>query len=184
MKVKVGVSNRHVHLTKEDFKILFGVDKLTKRNDLSQPGEFACNETVTLLTAKNKIENVRILGPFRIYTQVEVSKTDARILGINPPIRDSGDLEGASNVTLIGPNGQIDRNSCTIATRHIHITKELKEQYHLKDKVKVKILSEKPAILEEVHVKTSDHYLFELHLDTDDANANLVNQGDEAEIIC
>ena len=183
MKVKVGISNRHVHLTKEDYKILFNKETLTLRNNLTQPEQFAACETVAIKTEKNIINNVRIIGPFRSYSQVEISKTDARTLGINPPIRDSGDLSDASNITILGPCGQIRKKCCIIATRHIHISKEEKEKYNLNDKVKIKINSEKPTILEEVSLKVGENYNFELHLDTDDANAAFISQGQEVEII-
>ena len=183
MKINVGISNRHVHLTKEDFQILFDKEELTKRNDLTQPKEFASNEIVTLETSKNKIEKVRVLGPFRNYTQVEISKTDSIKLGLNPPVRNSGDLNGAESITIIGPNGKIERKSCIIATRHIHITPEEKEKLGLGDIVKVKIPGEKGATLDNVHVKANPNYKYELHLDTDDANANLIKQNDEVEII-
>lgn len=183
MKVKIGISNRHVHLTKEDYKILFNKDELTLRNKLSQIGEFAANETVTLKTNKNQIENVRIIGPFRPYTQVELARTDAIRLGLNPPIRDSGELEDAEVITIAVGDKEITRKACILAERHIHITPEQKKKYRLKDKVKVKIGGEKGAILYNVHVKASDLYTYELHLDTDDANGNLANSGDYAEII-
>ena len=109
MKVSIGVSNRHVHLTREHFKILFGEGKeLEKRNDLTQPGQFASTSIVTIKTDKSEIENVRVLGPFRAYTQVEISKTDDYKLGLNPPIRDSGNLKGSSPITIIGPSGVVD----------------------------------------------------------------------------
>lgn len=183
MKINVGISNRHVHLTEDDFKILFNQDELTKRNDLSQPGEFASNEIVTIATPKSKIEKVRVLGPLRNYTQVEISKTDSIKLGINPPVRNSGDLNDAETITIIGPNGKIERKSCIIATRHIHITKEEKERLGLNDIVKIKISSEKGATLENVYVKDHPNYKYELHLDTDDANSNFLKQNDEVEII-
>lgn len=181
MKLKVGVSNRHIHLKQEDLDILFG-SELTKRNDLTQPNQFAANETLTIKTDKDEIKNVRVLGPVRNYTQIEISKTDAYKLGLNPPVRSSGDLEGSEVVTLIGPNGSIKTNGCIIADRHIHITNTDKEKYNLSDKVKVKIDGEKKGVIE-VNVKTSSEAYFELHLDTDDANAFLLKNGDEVEII-
>lgn len=102
MKVKVGVSNRHVHLSEKDLKTLFGEDyKLTILKNLTQPGQYACTETVTIETEKNSIQKVRVLGPVRNYTQVEISKTDSYTLGLNPPIRDSGNLENSCGITLI-----------------------------------------------------------------------------------
>lgn len=181
MKVTVGVSNRHIHLKQEDLDILFGCE-LTKRNDLNQPNQFASNEVLTIKTDKDEIKNVRVLGPVRNYTQIEISKTDAYKLGINPPVRTSGDLENSEEITLIGPNGSIKTNGCIIADRHIHMTKTDKEKYNLSSAVKVKIDGEKKGIIE-VNIKTSDEAFFELHLDTDDANAFLLKNGDEVEII-
>ena len=185
MKIKVGVSNRHVHLNNEDYKILFGDIPLTKRNDLTQPGMYACNETVTIKGEKREYNNVRVLGPLRNYTQVEVSKTDCYYLGVDPPVRNSGDLEGAGMITIIGPKGEITKEAAIIAARHIHVDKKIREEYHLEDVniVRVKINGEKGGIIEKVHLKDSDEAFFELHLDTDDANAFLLKQGDEVEIL-
>lgn len=181
MKIKVGVSNRHIHLKQEDLDILFG-HSLSKRNDLKQPNQFASNETLTIKTDKSEINNVRVLGPVRSYTQIEISKTDAYKLGINPPVRNSGDLVNSEIVTLIGPNGSIKTNGCIIANRHIHITKKDKLKFNLPDKVLVKIEGEKKGVIE-VEVKESDEAYLELHLDTDDANAFLLNNDDEVDIL-
>ena len=185
MKINVGVSNHHVHLNNEDYGILFGNIPLTKRNDLNQPGMFASDLTVTIKGPKRSIENVRVLGPNRSYTQVEVSKTDAYSLGINPPIRTSGDLVGASEITVIGPNGEITKNVAIIADRHIHVDKRIREEKGLVgvEKVRVKISGEKGGIIDNVYLKDSEEAYFELHLDTDDANAHLLKQDDEVEII-
>lgn len=187
MEVKVGVSNRHVHLCERDFKILFGEDcNLEVKKMLVQPGQFASNCLVTIKTEKSEISNVRVLGPVRSYTQVEVSKTDAFKLGINPPIRDSGDLKGSTGVTLIGPNGSIDLSEgCIIANRHIHITPSEVSKLGLDGvkSVKVKLPGEKGGILYNVFLKVDNNYAFELHIDTDDANAHLINTGDIVEII-
>ncbi len=181
MKITVGVSNRHIHLTQNDLDILFGKE-LTKSKDLKQPGQFASNEFVTIKTIKSEITNVRVLGPVRDYTQVEISKTDAYKLGINPPVRSSGNLKDAETVTLIGPNGTIVTNSCIIADRHIHITYDEKQKYNIPDKVNIKINGEKKGIIE-VNVKPSQEAFFELHLDTDDANAFLLKNDDEVEML-
>lgn len=185
MKVNVGVSNRHVHLTDDDYKLLFGDIPLTKRNDLTQPNTFASELTVSLTSPKRSIENVRVLGPNRTYTQVEISKTDAYFLGIDPPVRNSGDLDGASEITINGPKGSITRNSAIIASRHIHVDKKIREEHFLEgiEKVSVKIGGEKSGIINNVYLKDSDEAYFELHLDTDDANSHLLKQGDEVEII-
>lgn len=185
MKIGVGISNRHVHLCEEDYKLLFGDMPLTKRNDLTQPGMYATNETVSIKGSKREITNVRVLGPLRSYTQVEVSKTDAYTLGVDPPVRNSGDLVGAYPITIIGPCGEIERNACIIATRHIHVDKKIREEHHLEgiEKVSVRIHGEKGGIIDNVYLKDSEEAFFELHLDTDDGNAHLLNQGDEVEIL-
>ena len=125
MQVILGVSNRHVHLKEEDYKILFGDEPLNKVKDLRQPGQFASDKLVTIKNGDREINHVRVLGPIRNYTQVEISKTDAYTLKLNPPIRTSGDLEGSSPITIIGPKGEIDlKEGCILANRHIHISPE------------------------------------------------------------
>ena len=186
MKVGIGVSARHVHVTKEDVKELFGEGyELTKKVDLSQPGQFACEEQVVLKGPKGTFERVRILGPERSKTQVEVSKTDTFKLGINPPVRNSGDLDDAVEITIIGPKGEITRNAAIIAARHLHIDPKTAEELHLNndDFVKVRVGGEKPGLLEHVYVRVSEKFVYEVHLDTDDANAFMIKQGDEAELI-
>lgn len=187
MKVTVGVSARHVHLSKDDLDFLFGEGYvLTKKNDLKQKGQYSCEEVVTIKTDKAKFENVRVLGPIRDYTQIEISKTDAYKLGINPPIRTSGDLDGSSAIKILGPNGLLIKNcGCILATRHIHINREDMEKYGFKEdeKVMLKVEGKKGGILDNVTFKVSDDATFEVHLDTDDANAFLIQNGDEVEII-
>lgn len=184
MKVVVGISNHHVHLTKEDMETLFGKGfMLEKKQDLKQPHNYASTSVVTIKTDKSQIENVRVLGELRDYTQVEISKTDAVRLGINPPIRESGDIENSSVVTIIGPVGEIKKACCILAQRHIHITKELKEKYHLKDVVSLKVSGQKGGILDNVYLKVSKNAYFECHLDTDEGNAFFLKTGDEVEII-
>ena len=187
MKVNVGVSNRHVHLKQEDFNSLFGSDqKFEKLKDLSQPGEYASILKLNIKTDKDIIEEVRVIGPIRKYTQVEISKTDAFKLGINPPIRNSGDVVASTGITLIGPKGTVElEEGCIIANRHIHINSEEAQKRGLvgKTKVRVNINGPKGGILNNVMLKNSDNYIFELHIDTDDANAHLIKQGDMVEII-
>ncbi len=187
MKVTVGISNRHVHLTKEDLATLFGDDyELEVVRPINQPGQFASNSFVTVKTEKSEIEHVRVLGPVRAYTQVEISMTDAYKLGVRPPIRDSGDLEGSSPVTLIGPKGELHLDKGLIlADRHIHITPKQKEMYGFKDVdyVSVAIPGEKGGIINNVRLKVLEKSYFEIHLDTDDANAFLLHDGDIVEII-
>lgn len=185
IKTTVGVSNRHVHLSEADFKALFGDTTLTKLRDINQIGQFAANEVVCIKTDRNKIEKVRIIGPLRSYTQVEISKTDAYQLGINPPIRKSGDIKDSESITIVGPKGQITiQEGCIIANRHVHFTKEMATEFNLVDdqKILVKINTEKSGIIE-AFVKISDDAYFELHLDTDDANAFLLKNNDEVDLV-
>ena len=186
MKVNIGVSRRHVHLTKEDVKILFGDGyELTKFRDLSQPGQYACNEKVILKGERGSIPDVRVLGPERDKTQAEVTKTDCYRFGINAPVRNSGDLDDASEITIIGPKGEITKNAAIIAARHLHINPTDAKKLGIIDKkfVTLKVGGEKPGILENVYVRVSESFVYEVHLDTDDANAFLIEQNDEGEII-
>lgn len=187
MKVSVGVSNRHVHLKEADLKILFGEDAvLHELKPIHQPTQFASKETVTIQTEKSQIENVRVMGPIRSYTQVEISQTDAYKLGIQPPIRDSGDLEGSHPITIIGPAGTIQlQNGCILANRHIHITPKQMKLYGLEGltQVHIQIGGEKGGMLSQVFLKVSDDAYFELHLDTDDANAFQIKNGDIVTIL-
>ena len=185
MEVILGVSNRHVHLTEEDYKILFGDEELGVVKELVQPGQFSSDKKVAIKTEKRTIDNVRLLGPLRSYTQVEVSKTDSFALGINPPIRNSGDLEGAEVVTIVGPNGEVSKPCCILANRHLHISPRQREEFGLVgiDKVKVKVNSEKTTIFEDVFVRESPDFTLEVHLDTDDGNGSLGKTGDMVEII-
>lgn len=187
MEVKIGISNRHVHLCKNDLEILFGNGyELKIDRELSQPGEFASTDRVTIKSDKGEISNVRILGPIRNYSQVEISKTDAIKLRLNPPVRESGDLIDSSPITIVGPCGEVYLNEgCIIASRHIHLTNKDVLEYGLQgiEKVSIKILGEKGGTLDNVSLKVNDNYAFELHLDTDDANAHLIKQGDSGIII-
>lgn len=180
MKVQVGVSNRHVHLTKEHLEILFGKDlELQNIKKLNQPTQFASNSFVTIKTDKSEIKGVRVIGELRSYSQVEISRTDAYTLGLNPPICESGNLENASPITLVGPVGELYlEKGCIIADRHIHITPKQKELYDLNDTVNVLVNGDKGGIMFNVHLKVDEQSFFELHLDTDDANAFGLKQGD------
>lgn len=179
MEIKVGISNRHVHLTKEDVEILFGEGyELTIRNYLDQPGQFATEETVALKTPKNIKEFVRIVGPVREYTQVEILETDKESFGLNPPIRNSKDLEGSEDITIVGPKGEISKkNVCIIANRHIHINTREAKDFHEDEIVKVKV---NDTILDSVHVKIDDSFSLALHINKDDAEKNNIKSGDIA----
>lgn len=187
MEVKIGVSNRHIHLTQEHLELLYGKNfELEVKNELVQPGQFASTSTLTIKTEKSEIPNVRVLGPVRKYTQIEISKTDAFKLGLNPPIRESGDLKGSAPIELIGPNGSIKlEEGCIIANRHIHISKDMVHELGLDgvEKVSVRLEGEKGGIIDNVFLKIAENSVLEMHLDTDDANAHLVNQGDIGIII-
>ena len=186
MKIILGVSNRHVHLNKEDYFTLFGDEPMNKVKDLRQPGQFASDKFVTIKNGDRTIEHVRILGPIRNYTQVEISKTDAYTLKLNPPIRQSGDLENSSPITIVGPKGELNlEKGCILANRHIHISPEEVKKYNLEGvkKVKVKVDGEKGGILNNVYLKVQEPSLLEMHIDTDEGNAFGIKTGDELEII-
>lgn len=186
MQVKVGVSNRHIHLSKKDIELLFGKGyEFKKVKDLTQDGNYACLEVVTIKNKNKEIKEVRIVGPSREKTQLEISKTDSYYLGINPPYRDSGDLDDAAQITIKGPNGSIKRKAAIIANRHIHMNNEEAKELGFKngDIVKVKLSGIKGGILDNVHIKIKDNYKLELHLDLDDANAHFAVNGDIAEIL-
>lgn len=174
-KILVETSARHVHLTEEHIEILFGKGHtLTKKKDLSQPGQFACEERVKLVGPKKEIANVSILGPARSASQVEVSFTDARTLGITAPVRESGDIAGTPGVKIVGPEGEIDlTEGVIVAKRHIHLTPEAAEQYGVKDKeiVSVKIDSDRSVVFGDVVIRVSPKFAPAMHIDTDEANA-------------
>lgn len=186
MKVILGISNRHVHLTEETYKKIFGTEPLNIVKKLKQPGQFASDKFVTIKNGNKEISHVRVLGPFRNYNQIEISRTDSYTLKINPPIRDSGDIEGSSPITLKTEKGEINLDKgCIIATRHIHITPEEMKLYNFQGKkeVKIRVKGEKGGILDNVKLKVAEASSFELHLDTDDGNAFGLKTGDELEII-
>lgn len=186
MKVTIGVSNRHVHLTKEDFEILFGKDaSLTKYKDINQPGQYACCERVDIISDNSTLTGLRILGPFRKYTQVELSKTDCRSLKIDAPVRLSGELDNAGVVTIVGPKGEVKKSCAIIADRHIHVTKRDRDRLNLNgiDEVKVRVNTPKGGEFFSVKVRESEESFYEMHIDTDDANSFLIDNGQEGEII-
>ena len=187
MEINIGVSNRHVHLTEQDFKHLFGEEAtLEVVKKLTQPGEFASNLFVTLKTEKSSIERVRVLGPIRKYTQIEISKTDAFKLGLNPPVRDSGDIKGSEAIVLVGTVGELKKEEgCIIASRHIHATTKEAKEYGFDESKKylVRVGGIKGGILGNVSVKISDNYAYEMHIDTDDANAHFIGKDNNVGII-
>ena len=181
--VTVAISNRHVHLTKETYEQLFD-EPISIKKPLNQIGEYASMQTLTIKTPKSSIENVRVLGPFRKYDQVEISRNDAYKLGINPPVRQSGDLEDSETITLVGPKGEVTlNNACIQAERHVHMNESKAAELGLKneDLVKLKINTDKGGIME-AFVKISPNGFYEVHIDTDDANCFLLRTGDEVEL--
>ncbi|TWH49132.1 phosphate propanoyltransferase [Sporomusa sp. KB1] len=185
--IPVGVSARHVHVTREHLAILFGEGyQLTVKKPLSQPGQFASEEQVDLITEKGSFKKVRILGPERPQTQVEISLTDALKLGIKPPVRDSGNLKGSPGLTIVGPKGQVTIEEGVIAAcRHIHMTKADAAELGLKDKdiVKIAFGGERSLIFDQVLIRVSDNYKLDCHLDTDEANAAKIGNSDTVELL-
>jgi putative phosphotransacetylase len=184
-KIPLGVSNRHIHLREASFKLLFGADAQPELfRELYQPGEFALKQTCIIVGPKMKpIHSVRILGPFRNYDQVEVSFTDAISLGIDPPVRDSGDLCGAAPITIVGPTGSLVlREGAIIAGRHVHMTNRDAAALGVNPGqfITIKIPGVKTTIYDKVLVRTNDGWKLQLHLDTDDANAAHVVCNQEA----
>lgn len=187
-EVMVETSARHVHLSKEHIEILFGKGaELTKKRELSQPGQFACEERVNVVGEKKSIPNVIVLGPARAQTQVEVSLTDARTLGVAAPVRESGDLSGSGSCRLIGPCGEVELSEGVIAAkRHIHLDPAAAEKFGVEDKqtVFVKIKSEeRTTIFGDVVVRVSPKFAPAMHIDTDEANAAGVTAATAGEII-
>ena len=186
--IPVGVSGRHMHLTREVMEQLFGTGyDLTKLRDLSQPGEFAANETVTIVgPSGHAIEKVRVLGPARRYTQLELARSDGIRLGLELPIRKTGDVAGTPGLTVVGPRGTVVLAEGAIrATRHIHMTVADGERLGLADGqvLKVKVGGPAGLTLDNVVVRVSDRYALDFHLDTDDANAAGLQTGDLVEIL-
>lgn len=186
-QVPVGVSNRHVHLSQEALERLFGPGyQLTKMKDLSQPGQFAAVETVTLVGPKRTMEGVRILGPARSLTQVEISRTDGFFLGVHPPVRLSGDIKGTPGITIVGPKGQITIDEGVIvAARHIHMTPADAEQFGVKDGELVSVVAEtaRPVIFRDVVIRVREDFALDFHIDIDEGNAAFLNTGDVATVV-
>lgn len=187
--VPIGVSNRHIHLTREHLDILFGKDyELTKAKDLSQPGQFAANETVTIIgPSLRPIEKVRVLGPLRKASQVEISMTDSYVLKVKPPVRESGNIAGSSPITLVGPKGVVTLSEgCIIANRHIHMSPKDAERYGIKDgdTVNVSVLGKgKRTLWYDVQIRVNKDFVLEMHVDTDDANAAGIGNGSLVSIV-
>lgn len=186
--VLIETSARHVHVSRRVLNILFGEGyELTHKKDLSQPGQFACEERVQVIGPKNSFPAVSILGPVRPETQVELSAGDARAIGVKAPIRESGDLKGSAGCKLVGPKGEVElEDGVIIAKRHIHATPEDAEKYGLADKqiVSVKVdTPERSLIFGDVVVRVSKNYALAMHIDTDESNAAGCTPGLMGEIL-
>ena len=185
--IKLEVSARHIHLTQEAVETLFGAGHtLTPKKELSQPGQFACEERVTIVGPKKNIERVSVLGPVRSACQVELAKSDCFALGIMGPIRESGDIEGTPGVELITETGSLILDKgLIVAKRHIHMTPEDANEFGVKDKdiVSVEVDSEgRKLIFGDVVVRVSDKFSLAMHIDTDEGNAANVGNGDGTKI--
>ena len=183
--VELEASGRHVHVTQDQAKQLFG-HSLTAKRPLSQPGQYLANERLTVIGPKGEFQNVAVLGPERKEAQVEISLTDGRVLGIEPPIRASGDVAGSPGVTLVGPRGTVKLHQGVIAAqRHIHMTPEDASRMGVNDKqvVKLQTFTKRPLIFEDVLVRVSGDYATFAHLDYDEANACGFAAGDLGRIL-
>ena len=186
--IPVGISNRHIHLTREHVDVLFGKGyQLNKIKDLSQPGQFACKEQLTIVgPSMRAIEGVRVLGPERKASQVEISRTDSYVLKIKPPVRESGDIAGSAPITIIGPKGIVTlKEGCIIANRHIHMSEEEGKAFGVKDNeyVDVELSGERRSLFYDVQIRVHKDFRLEMHIDTDDANAAGVGNGFKAKLI-
>lgn len=186
-QLPIALSNRHIHVSQKDVDILFGKDyQLTKLKDLSQPGQYACEEKVDVEGPKGTIKGVRILGPVRPDTQLEISMTDAFQLGVKGELRNSGDIDGTPGAKLIGPKGEVEMDKGVIvAARHIHMHTEDAEKFNVKDKELVSIKTEGPRglVFNNVLVRVSDSFKLEMHVDMEEGNAAAVRNGDLVELI-
>jgi len=187
--IPVGVSNRHLHLTQEHWDILFGKGTQPRKfRQVVQPGFWAAYETVAVEGPKGRLENVRLVAPHRSKTQIEISKTDAQALGIKPPVRDSGRLEGSAGIKVIGPAGTFElKEGVILARRHIHFAPEEAKDFGVKEgdtvRVRAGIGGDRELVFEKVLCRISDKFKLEFHLDTDEANASLVRTGDSVNIV-
>lgn len=186
--IPIEASAKHVHLSQKDVEALFGAGhQLTFDRELSQPGQFLAKERVMLIGPKGVIERVAVLGPARDQTQVEISITDSRVLGLEAKLRESGQLEGTKGI-VISANGNVVKalNGLIAAKRHIHMTSKDAERLNVKDKqiVSVKVYSDRPVILEDVVVRVNDNYALAMHIDFDEANACALTKGVKGEIVC
>ncbi len=186
--VPVGVSNRHIHLTKADVETLFGAGyELTPLKDLSQPGQYACKEVLTIIgPSMRPIENVRVLGPVRRGSQVEISATDSYVLKVKPPVRESGNTKGSAAIRIVGPKGVVELSEgCIIANRHIHMSPEDGVRFGVSDGdyVTVDVEGKRRTRWYDVQVRVNPDFRLEMHVDTDDANAVGIGNGSRVKIV-
>lgn len=186
-KVSVGISNRHIHLSQEHIDVLFGAGySLTKMKDLSQPGQFAAEEIVTLIGPKGSLPGVRVLGPARKASQVELTGTDTFKIGVKPPVRDSGKLDETPGIDVEGPKGRVHMDQGVIvAARHLHMAPQDATRYSLKDgdHVRVAVPGPRGGVLEQVLVRVSPEYALDLHVDTDEGNAFGLVNGQQLDVL-
>ena len=184
--VPVGLSNRHAHLSQADIDVLFGKGyELTNMKDLKQPGHYACEEKITVVGAKGSLV-MRVLGPARNQSQVEVSLTDGFVLGVKPPVRHSGDLAGSPGGKIVGPNGEVEISEGIIAaSRHIHMHTSDGERFGVNDRdiVSVKVGGERGLVFNNVLARVHPEFALEFHVDIDEGNGSALKNGDEVEII-
>lgn len=187
LMVPVGISNRHVHLSREDMDILFGYgSSLTRMKAVKQPGQFAAEETVTIKGPKKEIKNVRILGPLRSETQIEISVADGFVLGVQAPIKMSGDLAGSCPIEIVGPQGRVTKEcGVIVAWRHIHIPCDMAAQYGLIDGQEVSVQTEghRAGIMQRVAVRATQASVLEIHVDVEEANAYGLSNGSMVKVI-
>jgi putative phosphotransacetylase len=185
--IPIGVSARHIHLSPEHIEILFGKGyQLKEFKPLSQPGQFAAEETVAVIGPKGKFDKVRILGPARGNTQLEISRSDGFTLGVNAPVRLSGNIEGTAGIKIVGPAGEVEVDKGVIvAARHIHFHTEDAKKFGIEDKqtVKVRVEGERAVVFENVVCRVSDQFALDMHIDTDEANGAGVKTGDTGTIV-
>lgn len=187
MKLPIALSNKHVHLSQGDIETLFGAGhELTHFKPLSQPGQFACEEKVDLVGPKGTIKGVRVLGPARPATQIEISLADGFTLGVKAPIKESGDIEGTPGLKLVGPAGEVElEKGVIVASRHIHMSLDDASKFGVEDKqiVKVKTFGPRAIVFENVLVRASEKFALEMHVDLEEGNAAGVRNGELVELI-
>ncbi|MDD2573439.1 MAG: phosphate propanoyltransferase [Bacillota bacterium] len=186
-KVSVGLSNKHLHVTQEHLEKLFGAGhELTEFKILSQPGQYACDEKVDIVGPKGTLKGVRILGPVRKETQIEISVSDAFKLGLKVPVRDSGDIEGTPGVKIVGPKGEVDLEyGVIVAARHIHMHPDDAKVFGVEDFQRVKVRAEgmRALVFENVLIRVSPTFALDMHIDIEEGNAAGISNGDMVEVI-